>query len=34
LVKWYKVLGYNHEATLRRYCASGSDAEIFSRVQH
>jgi hypothetical protein len=32
LVKWYKVLGYNHEATLHKYCVSGADAEIFSRV--
>ena len=31
---WYKVLGYNREATLYGYCASGADAVIFSRVQH
>ena len=34
LVKWYKVLGYNHEATLHGYCASGADAELFARVKH
>jgi RimJ/RimL family protein N-acetyltransferase len=32
--RWYKVLGYNREATLYGYCANGADAIIFSRVQH
>jgi hypothetical protein len=32
--KWYKILGYNKEATLHGYCADGSDAVIFSRVKH
>jgi hypothetical protein len=32
--KWYRVLGYNREATLYGYCANGADAVIFSRVQH
>ena len=31
--RWYKVLGYEPEATLRRYCADGEDAIMFSRVQ-
>ena len=31
---WYNVLGYNREATLYGYCASGADAVIFSRVRH
>ena len=31
---WYRVLGYNREATLYGYCANGADAVIFSRVQH
>jgi hypothetical protein len=34
LEAWYKVLGYNREATLYGYCATGADAIIFSRVQH
>lgn len=33
LPKWYGVLGYHHEATLRGYCVSGADAELFSRVK-
>ena len=32
--RWYKVLGYNREATLYGYCASGADAVLFSRVRH
>ena len=32
--KWYRVLGYNREATLYGYCANGADAVIFSRVRH
>jgi hypothetical protein len=32
--RWYKTLGYNREATLYGYCASGADAIIFSRVRH
>lgn len=31
---WYRILGYNREATLSGYCASGADAIIFSRVDH
>jgi hypothetical protein len=31
---WYKVLGYNREATLYGYCANGADAVLFSRVKH
>ncbi len=34
MFKWYKILGYNKEAVLHGYCADGSDAVIFSRVQH
>lgn len=30
--RWYKVLGYNAEGRLHKYCADGSDAIIFSRV--
>ena len=33
-LRWYKVLGYNREATLYGYCATGADAVLFSRVQH
>ncbi len=33
-MKWYRVLGYNREATLNGYCANGADAVLFSRVQH
>jgi hypothetical protein len=32
--RWYKVLGYNREATLSGYCANGADAILFSRVDH
>jgi hypothetical protein len=32
--RWYATLGYNKEAVLHGYCADGSDAVIFSRVQH
>jgi hypothetical protein len=32
--RWYKLLGYNREATLYGYCASGADAVMFSRVRH
>lgn len=32
--KWYNALKYNREATLYGYCADGSDAVLFSRVQH
>lgn len=32
--KWYKLLGYNKEATLYGYCANGADAILFSRVNH
>ena len=32
--RWYKILGYNKEATLYGYCANGADAIIFSRVEH
>jgi len=31
---WYKILGYNREATLYGYCANGADAVSFSRVRH
>jgi hypothetical protein len=31
---WYRVLGYNREATLSGYCANGADAIMFSRVDH
>jgi hypothetical protein len=34
IVDWYRVLGYNREATLYGYCANGADAIIFSRVSH
>lgn len=34
LEKWYAVLGYNKEAVLHGYCASGADAIIYSRVKH
>ena len=34
LLRWYKILGYNREATLHGYCANGADAVIFSRVRH
>jgi hypothetical protein len=34
IVDWYRVLGYNREATLSGYCANGSDAVLFSRVKH
>jgi hypothetical protein len=30
--RWYRVLGYQREAVLRRYCADGGDAIMFSRV--
>lgn len=33
LMRWYKVLGYNHEATLQGYCVSGANAELFSRIK-
>jgi hypothetical protein len=32
--RWYRVLGYNREATLYGYCANGADAVIFSKVRH
>jgi hypothetical protein len=32
--KWYSALKYTKEATLYGYCADGSDAVLFSRVQH
>jgi hypothetical protein len=32
--KWYHSIGYNKEATLYGYCASGADAIMFSRVRH
>lgn len=32
--KWYKVLSYKKEATLRGYCANGADAFVYSRVAH
>lgn len=32
--EWYeRSLGYTREATLRRYCANGADAILFSRVK-
>jgi hypothetical protein len=31
--KWYAAIGYNKEATLHGYCASGADAVLFSRVR-
>lgn len=31
--RWYRVLGYEPEATLRRYCADQGDAVMFSRVK-
>lgn len=31
--KWYKVLGYHFEGTMRGYCADGSDAMMFSRLR-
>lgn len=34
LQKWYKIVGYNKEATLHGYCASGADAIMYSRVKH
>jgi hypothetical protein len=34
LADWYRVLGYNREATLYGYCANGADAILFSRVRH
>ncbi len=32
--RWYKTIGYNREATLYGFCASGADAVSFSRVKH
>lgn len=32
LKRWYKMLGYTKEGVLRKYCASGADAMVFSRV--
>lgn len=34
LAKWYKFLGYNQEGIRYGYCADGSDAVAFARVQH
>jgi hypothetical protein len=34
LAKWYKFLGYNEEGTRYGYCADGSDAVAFARVNH
>lgn len=34
ILDWYRVLGYNREATLSGYCANGADAILFSRVNH
>jgi hypothetical protein len=34
LEKWYKFLGYHNEGIRYGYCADGSDAVAFSRVQH
>jgi hypothetical protein len=34
LHKWYATLGYNKEALLHGYCASGADAFCYSRVRH
>jgi hypothetical protein len=34
LVEWYRVLGYQQEATLRAYLADGSNAVVFARVGH
>jgi hypothetical protein len=34
LVKWYGVMGYTREATLKKYCANGADAVLFSRAGH
>lgn len=31
---WYRVLGYNREATMYGYYANGADAALFSRVKH
>jgi len=31
--RWYSTLNYKREATLWKYCADGSDAVLFSRVQ-
>lgn len=31
--RWYRVLGYTYEGTLRGYCANGEDALMFSRVR-
>ena len=30
---WYRVLGYEQEGILRKYCANGDDAVMFSRVR-
>lgn len=34
LEKWYKFLGYHNEGIRYGYCADGSDAVAFSRIQH
>jgi hypothetical protein len=34
IFRWYETLGYNLEATLYGYCASGADALLFSKVRH
>jgi hypothetical protein len=34
LAKWYKFLGYHEEGTRYGYCADGSDAVSFARVEH
>lgn len=34
LEKWYKFLGYCNEGLRHGYCADGSDAVAFARVQH
>lgn len=34
LVKWYNFLGYTQESIRYGYCADGSDAVAFARVNH
>ncbi len=30
--RWLKILGFQHEATLRKYYPNGSDAELYVRI--
>lgn len=34
LKDWYRIMGYYEESTRYGYCADGSDAVAFARVQH